>query len=123
MVSPTANMGKSPLPTFVLQLEEARSEWLRRHPPPWTCGWRIVISPIIPYDSPPCYHSSMRHLFVLFIHLIAVLTQLLQPGGVRSLVAESFLLNHLWYAIIPLTSKSNRYERQTPLILYIYIVV
>ena len=22
-----------------------------------TCGWRIVISPIIPYDSPPCYHS------------------------------------------------------------------
>jgi hypothetical protein len=64
----------------------------------------------------------MRHLFVLFIHLIAVLTQLLQPGGVRSLVAESFLLNHLWYAIIPLTSKSNRYERQTPLILYITLV-
>ena len=31
----------------------------------------------------------MRHLFVLFIHLIAVLTQLFQPGGVRSLVAES----------------------------------
>ena len=88
-----------------------------------SCGWRIVISPIIPYDSPPGYHSSMRHLFVLFIHLIAVLTQLLQPGGVRSLVAESFLLNHLWCAIIPLTSKSNRYERQTPLILYIYIVV
>ena len=31
----------------------------------------------------------MRHLVVLFIHLIAILTQLLQPGGVRSLVAES----------------------------------
>jgi hypothetical protein len=27
MVSPTANMGKPPLPTFVLQLEEARAEW------------------------------------------------------------------------------------------------
>ena len=27
MVSPDANMGKPPLPTFVLQLEEARAEW------------------------------------------------------------------------------------------------
>lgn len=32
MVSPSANMGKPPLPTFVLQLEEARAEWKRRHP-------------------------------------------------------------------------------------------
>jgi len=32
MVSPKANMGKPPLPTFVLQLEEARAEWRRRHP-------------------------------------------------------------------------------------------
>jgi hypothetical protein len=31
MVSPTANMGKPPLPTFVLQLEETRAEWKRRH--------------------------------------------------------------------------------------------
>jgi hypothetical protein len=31
MVSPTANMGKPPLPDFVLQLEEARAEWRRRH--------------------------------------------------------------------------------------------
>jgi hypothetical protein len=36
MTSPGANMGKPPLPTFVLQLEEARAEWRRRHPPPWT---------------------------------------------------------------------------------------
>ena len=34
MVSPTANMGKPPLPSFALQLEEARAEWRRRHPPP-----------------------------------------------------------------------------------------
>jgi hypothetical protein len=33
MVSPTANMGKPPLLAFVLQLEEARAEWRRRHPP------------------------------------------------------------------------------------------
>ncbi len=32
MVSPKANMGKPPLPTFVMQLEEARAEWKRRHP-------------------------------------------------------------------------------------------
>ena len=60
----------------------------------YTCGWRIVISPIIPYDFPFRYHSSLRHFVVLFIHLIAILTQLLQPGGVRSLVAESLLLKH-----------------------------
>jgi hypothetical protein len=30
MVSSTANMGKPPLPAFVLQLEEARAEWRRR---------------------------------------------------------------------------------------------
>jgi hypothetical protein len=33
MVSPRANMGKPPLPVFVLQLEEARAEWRRRHSP------------------------------------------------------------------------------------------
>jgi hypothetical protein len=32
MISPTANMGKPPLPTFILQLEEARAEWRRKHP-------------------------------------------------------------------------------------------
>jgi hypothetical protein len=31
-VSPRANMGKPPLPAFVLQLEEARAEWRRRYP-------------------------------------------------------------------------------------------
>jgi hypothetical protein len=32
MTSPGANMGKPPLPTFVLQLAETRAEWRRRHP-------------------------------------------------------------------------------------------
>jgi hypothetical protein len=44
MVSPRANMGKPPLPTFVLQLEEARAEWRRRHPPPRTNTYRFMIS-------------------------------------------------------------------------------
>ena len=33
MVSPGASMGKPPLPAFVLQLQEARAEWRKRHPP------------------------------------------------------------------------------------------
>jgi putative transposase len=36
----------------------------------------------------------MRNLVVLFIHFIAILARLLEPGGVRSLVAESLLLKH-----------------------------
>jgi len=36
----------------------------------------------------------MRLLVVLITHLIAILAQLLEPGGVRSLVAESLLLKH-----------------------------
>ena len=36
----------------------------------------------------------MRHLVVLFIHLLATLVRLLGPGGVRSLLAESLLLKH-----------------------------
>jgi hypothetical protein len=59
-----------------------------------TCGWRIVISPMIPQDSPSCYHSSMRNLAVLFIQFVATLARLLGPGGVRSIVAESLLLKH-----------------------------
>src|SRR5438094_10553856 len=49
---------------------------------------------MIPQNSPPCYHSSMRHLVVLFIHFIATLARPLGAGGVRSLVAESLLLKH-----------------------------
>ena len=32
MVSPKANLGKPPLPVYVLQLEETVAEWRRRHP-------------------------------------------------------------------------------------------
>jgi hypothetical protein len=49
---------------------------------------------MIPQDSSSCYHSSMRHLVVLFIHFMATLARLLGPRGVRSLVAESLLLKH-----------------------------
>src|ERR1700676_1773410 len=59
-----------------------------------TCGWRNIISPMIPQGSPSCYDSAMRHLTVLFIHFISTLARLLGPGGVRSLVAESLLLKH-----------------------------
>jgi hypothetical protein len=41
------------------------------------CGWRIVSSPMIPQDSPSCYHSSMRNLAILFIQFVATLARLL----------------------------------------------
>jgi hypothetical protein len=59
-----------------------------------SCGWRIVISPMIPHDFASCCHSSMRDLVVLLIHLLATLVRLLGPGGVRSLLVESLLLKH-----------------------------
>src|SRR6202041_3444697 len=62
--------------------------------PPWTCAWRIVISPIIRRDFLSCYDFVMRDLVVLLIHFIATLARLLGPGGARSLVAESLLLKH-----------------------------
>src|SRR5207253_9980889 len=71
-----------------------RTGWVTHKSSISACLWRIVISPAIPQDSPPCYDSLMRNLAVLFIHFIAVLARLLGPGGVRSLVAESVLLRH-----------------------------
>jgi hypothetical protein len=32
MTTPRANLGKPPHPDYVLQLEEAKTEWRRRHP-------------------------------------------------------------------------------------------
>jgi hypothetical protein len=59
-----------------------------------TCGWRIVVLPIFPYDFPSCYDSAMSNLVILFIHFLATLARLLGPGGVRSIVAESLILKH-----------------------------
>jgi hypothetical protein len=36
---------------------------------------------------------GMKELFVLVVHLLAVLIKLVRPGGVRSVVAESLLLS------------------------------
>ena len=36
MCSPGANFGKPPRKPFLIQLEEARAEWRRRHPKPAT---------------------------------------------------------------------------------------
>jgi len=34
----------------------------------------------------------MRDLIILFVHIIATLARLLGPGGIRSVVAESVLI-------------------------------
>ena len=36
----------------------------------------------------------MRDLALLFVHLVVTLVRLAGPGGVRSVVAESLLVNH-----------------------------
>jgi putative transposase len=36
----------------------------------------------------------MRHLFMLFVHVLATIARLLGPGGIRSVVAESVLIKH-----------------------------
>ena len=38
--------------------------------------------------------SVMRHLAILFIHLIVTIARLFGPGGARSVVAESLLVKH-----------------------------
>ena len=38
--------------------------------------------------------SSIIHLLVLAVHLLATIAKLLRPGGVRAVVAQSLLLKH-----------------------------
>src|SRR5205807_3452086 len=45
-----------------------RTGWVTHNSSISACLCRIVISPAIPQDSPPCYDSLMRNLAVLFIH-------------------------------------------------------
>src|SRR5437870_5976749 len=59
-----------------------------------TCGCRIVILPIFPWDFPSCYDSAMSNLVILFVHFLATLARLLGPRGVRSIVAESLIRKH-----------------------------
>jgi hypothetical protein len=37
---------------------------------------------------------SMIHLLILAVHLLATITKLVRPGGVRAVVAESLVLKH-----------------------------
>jgi hypothetical protein len=47
-----------------------------------------------PIKSRFCYDAWMRDLLILFVHVIAILTRLFGPGGIRSVVAESVLVKH-----------------------------
>jgi hypothetical protein len=40
----------------------------------------------------------VRHLAVLFLHLLATVARLVGPGGARSVVAESVLVKQLSFA-------------------------
>ena len=55
-------------------------------------------------------NSVMRHLAILFIHLIVTIARLPRPGGARSVVAESLLVKHQLLII-------NRSRERAPLLL------
>jgi hypothetical protein len=57
------------------------------------CGWRIVVSRIIPWNF-PCYDSGDARSGRSFHPLHRCPARLLGPGGARSIVAESILLKH-----------------------------
>jgi len=88
----------------------AYAAWVRTNDEVFRVAGELLFhpfSPMIPQDSPSCYHSSMRHLVVLFIHFLATLVHLLGPGGVRSIVAESLILKHQLLIV-------NRYRQRSP---------
>jgi len=77
MCSPEANPGTEPRPVFVLQLEEARAEWRRRH--------RTILT------------AGSKRLGVLLAHLgnvllacrrLLLLGQNLGPNGLEPLLVE-----------------------------------
>src|SRR6476619_2260142 len=53
----------------------------------------------------------MRELFILVAHLISTLVRLAQPGGVRSVVAQSLVLKH---QLLVLQRRGKRASRLTP---------
>jgi hypothetical protein len=59
-----------------------------------TCLWRIPQAPwilwLLWFDT----ILKMRDIFTLFLHVIVTMIRLGQPGGLRSVVAESVLLRH-----------------------------
>jgi putative transposase len=40
------------------------------------------------------YHFRMRHLILVFVHLVTTVLRMVRPGGLRSVVAESVLMKH-----------------------------
>ena len=73
MVSPGANMGKPPLPTFVLQLEKARAEWRRRHPPPRLT--RAIDQPCNAHRTTECPTSGSQRFLQARIVLTLALAE------------------------------------------------
>jgi hypothetical protein len=54
-----------------------------------------------------CYDRVVRDLAVLFLHLLVTVARLAGPGGARSVVAESVLVNHQLLIL-------NRSRRRSP---------
>ena len=55
--------------------------------------------------------SPMKELFILIAHALTTLVKLAQPGGVRSVVAQSLALRH---QLLVLQRRRQRAPRLTP---------
>ena len=73
----------------------------------YTCPWRINNCGQNPLLYSSWYHSGMRDLILLFVHVLATSIRLVRPGGVRSVLAESVLLKHQLLIL-------NRSHRRAP---------
>jgi len=52
---------------------------------------------------------SMSHLLILAVHLLATISKIMRPGGVRAVVAESVLLKY--QLVISSVSESKKLAR------------
>ena len=57
-----------------------------------SCAWRIVISPVLPQDSPSCYDSAMGNLVVLFTLWFVKASAETQDGAVLGGVSLNLII-------------------------------
>ena len=69
---------------------------------PETCGWRVL-----PGRALQLMLNRDESSLLLLIHFVTVLARLLQPGGVRGLVAENLLIKQQLLIL-------NRTRRRAP---------
>jgi hypothetical protein len=87
---------------------KASTDSNRKHPLiPVGGEFQIRPEPVVFFSLLPC---GMRDLIVLLFHLITTVFRFVQPGGWRSVIAESILLKHQ----LLIVNRSRRRGTQSP---------